>query len=737
MVGINIERNDFMLLAKSNLIKDVDGKVYKLDRLYLGEKVEATPEDMAKYDLSPCSGYLKLDDGNAISEVDLIYAAASGGNVDLSDYLTKIETIELLNEKANSDEVYTITEVEDLLISLREEILSSIPEGFETDWGTLEEGLKKIEVQLLRGTDEQISSYKGKVGQVVVNTDTHQLHIMDGVKLGGHVSIGGSGGDIGDTSGFLSKIGDKATYEEVSQGDLDSKYLTPKKIHDYLHNLLLGSGINVFTVNGKHGSVIIGREDLELENVINVKQASEVDFLNHTSDYNEAHISWSEKRNIYNKIAEATNTNLDALPRSSKATIEDAIEGVDDELYLTSRSFYELLKRQFGEPQDLSQVMVTSVNGKVGDIIFTREDVELENVLNATQATKEEFDRHLEEVDNYHVTKAWRDMIIGRIILLEQSITKALSKDMKASTDLALEGVDDATYMTPKLIKSLVEKTFTEGGVSSSSVIGNLEIGDTYISPDMFYNDAPIEWIVVDKNRYNKGEVTLLAKNILSIKPFDGAEKTNPNANRRGYGNNDYAKSNIHQWLNASGEDWYTPQHQYDGEPGTSNILNGVNSYNLEYGFLTNFYDSAKKYIVDVTNKFKPHGDDGENYIEFTSKVFLPSMSELGLNEDIEEGLKFRLLRGGEYDLTANPTRECVQQCEYTESSLNPLSSYTYWTRTISENGLNSDVSCINPKGVKIFSGARNTKVGIRPVINVMSNMPIEKNNVNKIKEDI
>ena len=159
---------------------------------------------------------------------------------------------------------------------------------------------------------------------------------------------GSTGGGPSNPSDYLHKVNDKALLSDVSQGDLDDGYITPKVIADYLANLLSTSGINVLSVNGKSGNVLI-----------------------------------------------------------------------------------------------------------------TREDVELENLTNERQATKVEFDAHLRENETYHVTPEWRKSVLSRLEALERKLGVAVTKDMKATTELAIAGVDDTTYMTPKTIKEMVENIMT------------------------------------------------------------------------------------------------------------------------------------------------------------------------------------------------------------------------------------------------------------------------------------
>ena len=67
-------------------------------------------------------------------------------------------------------------------------------------------------VQHKRGNSELISSYRGSNGEVVVNTETNSLHIMDGQTLGGTIV---SGTDIVDKEQILTNTSDIAKLESA------------------------------------------------------------------------------------------------------------------------------------------------------------------------------------------------------------------------------------------------------------------------------------------------------------------------------------------------------------------------------------------------------------------------------------------------------------------------------------------------------------------------------------------
>lgn len=273
---------------------------------------------------------------------------------------------------------------------------------------------------------------------------------------------GSTGGGPSNPSDYLHKVNDKALLSDLSGGKIDDKYITPAKLVEYLSSLIINEGINVFSINGRSGAVTLSRNDVELENVDNIKQAPDEEYRIHIADYDNAHITAVEKRNIYNKISEMTSHRTDVLLRTDKCGLEDVINGTDDSTYVTPKALAELLKNEIGEVGALQEVSVTTINGKHGNIVLSREDLDLDNLINERQATKVEFDAHLDEMENYHVSASWRNSIISRIEALEKMVNTMLPANMKATTDLAIEGADDSTYVTPLGIKAIVDSIMTQ-----------------------------------------------------------------------------------------------------------------------------------------------------------------------------------------------------------------------------------------------------------------------------------
>ena len=82
---------------------------------------------------------------------------------------------------------------------------------------------------------------------------------------------------------------------------------------------------------------------------------------------------------------------------------------------------------------------------------------------------------------------------------------------------------------------------------------------------------SPLPFLVAAQNHPGYRGTTLYAQKIVELGCLDGAEpergKEGPWKQAYRYGNNDYACSNVHQWLNSAADVWYAPTHQYDTPP--------------------------------------------------------------------------------------------------------------------------------------------------------------------------
>lgn len=178
-------------------------------------------------------------------------------------------------------------------------------------------------------------------------------------------------------------------------------------------------------------------------------------------------------------------------------------------------------------------------------------------------------------------------------------------------------------------------------------------------------------WIVKRKSQECE-TVTLALKESIKRMEFDAAEPGNPDKWVSDYGSNSYELSNIRQWLNSSGSDWFRKQHDHDAAPGYAGIK----------GFRSQF---SKKEIKQITPKETVAG-------HFPDFFYLPAAEEKDL------------VNGEEFD------DEWV------------------WTRTPS--AANSRNARIADSSGALYSGlACNGSYGVRPLCDLKSETKLKKVN--------
>lgn len=178
--------------------------------------------------------------------------------------------------------------------------------------------------------------------------------------------------------------------------------------------------------------------------------------------------------------------------------------------------------------------------------------------------------------------------------------------------------------------------------------LSQLAAGSLVIDRNTKYNNATIVWRVLEQGHTGDpaDSTTLMTKDLITLKPFDGKESTNPNPYIQSYGYNRYSKSNILQWLNsdAAASEWYSAQHTYDAPPSAANVYvesgTALNPYQTEAGFLSNFSVALKAALMSATKTTVLSTNDGGGSENVTSKVFMLSNTEVGFSNEngIAEG---------------------------------------------------------------------------------------------------
>lgn len=236
-----------------------------------------------------------------------------------------------------------------------------------------------------------------------------------------------------------------------------------------------------------------------------------------------------------------------------------------------------------------------------------------------------------------------------------------------------------------------------------------------------------IIWSIVAKSHestpaYPSNSVTLLTSKIIDVRAIDAIERTNPANNRNGYGNNYYPFSNISQWLNSDAEsDWYSAQHQYDAPPIAGNIYNSGGAYAHRPGFLYHFSPEERNAILNTTIRCVKPTADGSGYTDISTKVFLPSLTEvLGVQTNgISEGSQWGI-QGG---LACEPTDQVVDNTTM-YLSMEKGKAHPWWTRTpVYDSAYNSFQ--IDQYGDKATTVVAYGQPGIRPALNVSSTLSV------------
>lgn len=247
-------------------------------------------------------------------------------------------------------------------------------------------------------------------------------------------------------------------------------------------------------------------------------------------------------------------------------------------------------------------------------------------------------------------------------------------------------------------------------------IINRLNIGDTIevsVKPEyQHYLGESIVWKVADKNHpgYPPNSVTLISDKIIALLPFDAKESTNPDTNRKNYGNNRYSVSNIRQWLNSNAKagKWYSAQHEYDAPPSAANVTN--DPYESKAGFLEMLDPAFTSYLLPTTLTVeKPNLDSGGTET-VTDKMFLASNTEVFGTENES---KFPLFTDAEsrkayctqaaIDSSNNPNKPTVSNSSWNWSLRTPkavssnISMIVTPTANLSEDTVYSSYNGIRP----------------------------------------
>lgn len=265
-----------------------------------------------------------------------------------------------------------------------------------------------------------------------------------------------------------------------------------------------------------------------------------------------------------------------------------------------------------------------------------------------------------------------------------------------------------------------------------SKTLGSLSVGAKIEVPVLSAYQSrfgsKIVFKIADKNHsgYPSNSVTLITEKIIQLMCFDAKEASNSNSDRKQYGNNRYQHSNILQWLNsnAAAGKWYSAKHSADAPPTNANVWNNYNEYDAWAGFLAMIDPKFVAELLTTTQTVARNTvTDGGSYETVTSKMFLPSTTEVGLaNENnIAEGTLLALF-SNDASRVAYPTAQCVSNSEYTNSNFSTSKGWYWWLRT-PYSSYACRVRYVHSDGSLYYYFACGGLIGVRPLCNLKSSI--------------
>ena len=238
-----------------------------------------------------------------------------------------------------------------------------------------------------------------------------------------------------------------------------------------------------------------------------------------------------------------------------------------------------------------------------------------------------------------------------------------------------------------------------------------------------------------EKNPYYNG-VILLADRLIGVGCFDAKEPDAPMRmpktfyNVQAFGNNDYAKSNIHQWLNSSADDWYAPTHEYDKPPKIGYLKYDDYPYDSKPGFLSRFSEKFREALIENEVPCVRRIDYRQAELTHVkAKAFLPSRTELGKGDEwgIAEGRMLPIFNDP-FILKAKPSDEDMEKYGRSWNYMGPGNPHGaphvyhpklgWWfflrTANIQYEFL---ARVMSPYGALTYTYVYNDCVGIRPIV--------------------
>ena len=264
-----------------------------------------------------------------------------------------------------------------------------------------------------------------------------------------------------------------------------------------------------------------------------------------------------------------------------------------------------------------------------------------------------------------------------------------------------------------------------------AQVISNLPVGALVKEVDTTYNGESIVFKIMEHNHEGDPDnsTALITNGVIAMRCFDAIEPNNEDTTRQSYGNNRYSVSNIKQWLNSGEEEWYSAQHDADTPPSEDYLYNGINAYDTEKGFLTNFSERFKNMLLETTKKTACNTVcDGGGMDTEQQKIFLLANVEAGGTYATDEGSAYEVFVDATSRI-ATLTEGAAANNEYYPTNHTAGKQLAWLLRT---PALTSSVYVMQVNSAGGFSGTDATAPrayisanGIRPACCVSSTMAV------------
>lgn len=272
-----------------------------------------------------------------------------------------------------------------------------------------------------------------------------------------------------------------------------------------------------------------------------------------------------------------------------------------------------------------------------------------------------------------------------------------------------------------------------------------MRLGDIGICRKVYDSGNDIMFLVAGQDHYGPGITTLLTERIIGVRALDAAEQgpesRHSYAQAAKFGSNNYGQSNLHQWLNAEGPDWYRPAHPLDNPPANEHLRYAQWGYLDTPGFLTGFSRPFRQGLrrTDIPVLVRT-GKEKAELGAVGAAVFLASRTEMCKGDEwgIAEGKPLPIFYD-HYIFKAKPSDGQMEKYgrswnpETPEKGLyfgmphlyDPKFGWWYYMRT--PNIVYDFMTRVmSPYGSVSYTYANNDVTGIRPLVNLDSSLLVE-----------